>query len=196
MTHPALLEESVALFADANRWSAFVELSNARPAIITHWLTLGTASLRRRLDQYKRSGWEWVEWGAKTDTRCYLTSHGRDSLSVGFGWNYEFHLYYPGGSEEFARANEELRKPRFDGLRTLFAEESGRKHSLRSDPVGSLQFGNAVDMQPSLENVAWIAAHQREEFVRATIAKFDRILGSAELTQSIRELNAVALGDA
>ncbi len=194
MTHPALLKESVTLFADRNRWDAFIELSTARESIITHWLTLGTAGLREHLQASLPKEWKMIAWGSDTDTRCYLREHGKDSLSVGIGWRTEFHLFWAGENAACDRLQEAWKAARFDLLRVLFPEEpSGRdrRNSLGCER-GRFALQNPFIPDPTVEDLAWAAAHVTGEFVAATAAKIERVTSDGALTALIHELNIAA----
>jgi hypothetical protein len=130
-----LIHKSCAVFDHFDKWKAFLELKTLSETITWHWLGIGTKYLRDYFDQNPSEGWGWKEWGSPPDTRWYLKKFGPDSLAIGFGWRYEFHLRLEDTSRFNSNLIDELVKGnKYAALMMHFDADSNSSSTVRTLP--------------------------------------------------------------
>jgi hypothetical protein len=187
-----LLKQSIAIFDTQDKWDALFEIHNQSPNIINYWLTIGGRALRESFAD--DSVWGCEKWGNETDIRWYLKEFGKESVGIGFGWpEIGLHLHLiDSPTYGYGRAAELLGSPVFKPLLELFelqrphryASEGGLAYNTTINP-----FSGAADTQVRKRELAWLAAHKTEDYVRKMGEIIRRLTDDARHTGLFREFN-------
>lgn len=191
-----LVSKAARIFDSPEKWSAFLELDRLRSSITTHWLTIGTKKLRDHFTANPSPGWNWKIWDTSTDTRWYLEKFGPGSLGIGFGWNYEFHLFLNDGrSFDSDRIDQLLKTSNYAELLTDFDPNSPVQTRPRSKARKFPEFtfvGLNINGTLPIDELAWYAAHQSEAFVKEAACMIERFTRNDRLTSLLSEINEQA----
>ena len=191
-----LVQKSTAIFNSFDKWSAFLELSSLQPHITKHWFTMATQKLRAHFTANPSDGWKWKEWGSPTDTLWFLEKFGSDSLTVGFGWNYQFHLHLGDGKRFDANLIDKLlQTKKYTKLLIPFGVNprlNSGSGSRVMDAHFDFNFDSDNDGSIPQAELAWYAAHRTEEFARQAASKIEQFTRDGEMTRLLSELNAEA----
>lgn len=195
----SILKQATAVFDKIEKWKAFHEMEMAIPSIIQHWRIIGAEALRTEF--CKNNGdWKCAIWGNPMDTKWYLSELGEKSISIGIGWETEFHLFdgrYNDNS--WQKAAELLGQPDFNQLvsqigppcnRSSWQKEKLLLADLQFDP-----FGMRLDPVFRHKFIVWKAAHETDAFVEATLQRIRLYTEDRELVRLIRKLNDQSSAD-
>jgi hypothetical protein len=190
-----LLAESVGIFNSPEKWNALFELHEQTGQIMDHWLSIGAKAL---IDDFKNNpspGWVCRKWDQDHEVRWHLETFEEKPIGIGFGWStWEYHLFiWRGCVEKQNRAAELLKKTEFQALLKVFGPQDNVPRrtgngSLACDvtlnPIGSM-----TAPEPRRRELAWLAAHQTEEFVRRMSSVIRQITDNSTFTALLEELN-------
>ena len=193
-----LIQNSQAIFDTLEKWDAFNELQQLNAQIVEHWLAVGTKKLRENIMPNLSKDWSWKPWGNERDTRWYLEAFGFGSLSIGFGWRYQFHLHLIDANRFDSKwIDEQLKTPKYAKLLTPFGFDPRLDFGYGSKAMErnyNFTFENPnVDNIP-IHELAWYAAHRTEDFVKQAAIKIKRFTSDLEMTDLLKELNSEARG--
>lgn len=189
----SIIEQSTEIFGTLEKWQALYEMEQAVPKILTHWLTNGAKAMRTEFSRTSNI-WACSTWGVERDTRWYLSDLGQESISLGIGWEtFELHLF-DGRNDgtTWKTATELLGHLEFQGLKERIIHRRNRPYShsvkillsdLQFDP-----FASGFDGNFRHRYIAWMAAHETDEFVNATLERIHTLLDDEEFVRLVREL--------
>lgn len=189
-----LLQQSVSIFDSSEKWDALFEIYTHSNEIINHWLTIGATALRESFEGDPLWGCE--VWGLERDTRWYLKENGcgKESLGIGFGWKeVELHLHLrESPAYSYNHAAELLHSPAFRPLLEIFElrtpgkyiSDGGLAYNASFNP-----FGGAIATPVRERELAWLAAHETENYVEKMGGYIRRLTSDQGLTSIFREFN-------
>ena len=189
----SIQKQATAVFDKIEKWKAFHEMEIAIPSIIKHWRTIGAEALRKEFNK-TTGGWECTIWGNPMDTKWYLSELGEKSISIGIGWETEFHLFDGRNNDtSWQKAADLLEQPDFKQLisrigprcyRSTWQKEKLLLADLQFDP-----FGMGLDPLFRHKFIVWKAAHETDAFVEATLRWVRQYTEDKEMVRLIRDLN-------
>ena len=190
-----LLEESVGIFNSPEKWNALFELYEQTGQIMDYWLAKGAKALIADFIANPSQGWVCQRWDQDHEVRWYLDQFGRESIGIGFGWpTWEFHLFVKGGNKVKQNlAAELLKNPEFQPLLKVFGPQDNLPRrtgdgslacNVTLNPIGSM-----TAAEPRRRELAWLAAHQTDEFVRGMSSEVRQITDNSTFTALVRDLN-------
>jgi len=191
-----LVQNAQTIFGSFEKWNALLELAQLQPQITRHWLTIGTKKLREYFTANPSEGWRWNEWGCSTDTKWFLDRFGFDSLAIGFGWDYEFHLYVNDMKRfDTAFIAQQLKTEKYAKLVMPFGLNpriNGRSGSMIMAAALDYNFGNLNSGKVSKDELAWYAAHETDKFVCQAAFKVEQFIRDENMNRLLIELNEEA----
>ena len=193
-----LIRKSQAIFDDLAKWNALFELHALTNTIQDYWLTIGTKGLWKYFDQGLPDSWVYKKWDCDWETRWYLKEFGFNSLAIGFGWHYEFHLHLiDPKSFDTNLIDKQLKTEKYAKLLKPFGVNPpapNRSGSKAVESVGTFNFtfGSANDGNIPLRELAWYAGHRTDDFVEQAADKIKQFTHDPEMTHLLTELNAEA----
>lgn len=185
--------ESLNLFPSLEHWEGFRELARHQDQLRSEFFAPATRDIREHFRQNLPDVWVCEAFGnQKEDTRWYHSDFGPNSLSLWFGWKYQFILRLQDeagfDSEGISKA---LLSPEYAPVQAAMMRCDHHPDSnCKLFEKYNYNFGTASDGQISENALAWFAYHEREEFVRQSIEKIERFLGSPEVVRLLEKLNS------
>lgn len=196
-----LMNQTMAMFDSAKKWSAFVELSNMRNDIEKEWFLKIKTPLMTYFQKNLSERWGCESWWySPYDMRWYLKGFGKNSLALATCWTYTFCLHL----EDVSTFNSELvtnllKDPEYKEILLAFdrIDEPPQDQKFKALELRNYHFSDVGDDSPyngcfdgvSIADLAWYAGNQTDEFVRQIISKVERFTTDKKVTDLLYELN-------
>jgi len=186
------------IFADADNWNAFSEMAAHRDSIINTWYKAATDQIRLHFHNKPSDRWSSSPWDNEYDTKFFLSEFGDQSIFIGYGWKYEFHLYVGDSNQfDFNQMNELLTQDQYSGILEAFNlppspishGNDGGKSILANRRHFKFSHNDSVSFVEDESELAWYAGNRTDEFVQQAIAQLEKFTKNEEITHLIGELN-------
>lgn len=192
-----ILAQAGSIFDSPEKWNAFFEIQTQIPAIIDHWLRIGSNALREHFKLLPSPLWECSEWGGARDSRWYLSEFGPRSIGIGFGWSeWELHLHFNYSDldrYDQEKAIQHLGSSEYYEVQSLFGSHSVMPWRKGDGCIASDRsfnpYGDTSDSNMRNRIIAWHAGNKTDDFVEKMAKKVREITENTKITALIRDLN-------
>jgi hypothetical protein len=186
MTHELLLQKTMGLFDNSDKWDSFLELTSIQNAIISRWDSKLKDEIRAQI-KYE-DPWELDA----TARQWYLKDFGPNSLSIWLEGEY-FSLWADDTFFDVKLIHEELKKRKFKPISDCVINKDipfdGRGYLFRER--GRFQFYSINDNHFDFNHLAWFAGNKTDEYVKQIQNKLKPFF-ETNTTNLMVELNSLA----
>ncbi|MGZ0707493.1 hypothetical protein ACWPKO_04055 [Coraliomargarita sp. W4R53] len=198
MNPKEIINHEPKIFPSAEAWNAFNELVNARQSVVDEWYRIATQRLQKELSELLKlnKDWSFCNWDHDREIKVYLKEFGDESLLIGFGWQYQFHLYLFNPSKfNTTIIDELLRADKFTPV--LDCVDNLDKNRLYEEKTKAMsnrnfRFGSVNDGRLDPNELAWHAGNETDEFVKQALEQIEKFTSDTHITELMIELNRQA----
>ena len=196
-----LINQTMAMFDSAEKWDAFIDLSNMRGDVVNEWFrkikTPLTAYFQKNLpDRWGFESW----WDSSCDMRWYLKEFGKNSLALTTVWKYQFCLHLEDASTfDSDLITNRLKDPEYAEILLAFdrIDEPPTDPKFKVREIRNYHFDascpyNGHFNDEDVSQLAWYAANRTSEFVSQIISKVERLTNDRKITDLLYKLNGEA----
>ncbi len=191
--HQEEIRQAVKLFDTAEKWDAFLALSNQKENLRNE---MQRSAYERIKNHYYVKSNNAPKWSYKPlnplgiSMSWYLTEFGENSICLVMGWNGQLVLEARGGDRynQVVEAGRLLKNGKFGLLFTCLRVDAETDGQYLAGEEYNFSFGSTNDGRFNDFSLAWYAHYQPEEFLKQVVEKIARFQ-TPEMTALLTELN-------
>lgn len=189
-----LLNQALGIFDTSEKWNAFVELANQKEKIKWHYFQKLKQPLLNYFNANQVEGWVCEPWGdTNFDLRWYLKDFGKGSIALAIGWRFQFVLHVEETNAFDSKKIDDLLRSEYSILLSSFDRVDRQfEHQSKIVEERNYTFNSPYDTnfdESQLDNLAWFAGNETENFAEQIIKKVERFRQDNVLTKMLYNLN-------